>query len=215
VNEVMWAMDEVLGALVVAHDKKILHRDIKPENIFLTAAHTIKLLDFGIARVERREDDESGGTRMGTLMGTLDFMAPEQGRGDWTSVGVTTDLWAVGATMFALLVGRPVHNENDLMAQMAAVANEPAPPMAEVVPDLPRGLQFLVDEALRFDASQRWSNAGSMRMALRLAYRSIKDDSPDSDGEVTSEQPSRIPRPPMYFAPSIPPLSMRRGREGS
>jgi serine/threonine-protein kinase len=214
----MWAMDEVLGALVAAHAKKILHRDIKPENIFLTTANTIKLLDFGIARMQRDDDDDDrdSRTRVGQLMGTLDFMSPEQGRGDWTSVEATTDLWAVGATMFVLLVGRPVHNETDLYAQMAAVANEPAPPMREVAPDLPRAVQFLVDEALQFNAKERWPDAASMRMALRLAYQATKETSPpdseDEDAEISSEQPQRIPRPPMYFAPSVPPLSRRPSR---
>jgi serine/threonine-protein kinase len=218
VAEVLWAMDEVLGALAAAHRKNILHRDIKPENVFLTNTHAIKLLDFGIARVDHQAvdaDEPDEVTRMGMVMGSIDFMAPEQGRGDWTSVGVPTDLWAVGATMFVLLVGHPVHDEMDLTSQMAAVVDRSAPPMAEVAPDLPPAVQFLVDEALRFDASQRWSDAGSMRIALRLAYRAMKDDAPpDSGGDVNPDSVPRIPRPPLYFAPSIPPLSRRRGTEG-
>jgi eukaryotic-like serine/threonine-protein kinase len=221
VNEVMWATDQVLAVLAAAHRKGILHRDIKPENIYLTHRHEIKLLDFGIARIlDQVSSSES--TQSGTLMGTLEFMAPEQGRGEWNNVGVTTDLWAVGATMFTLLTGRAVHDEEDMYNQLHAVMSKPAPAMRAIAPEVPRSVQVLVDQALEFDATRRWSDAGSMQLALRMAHRAVGerqdrmvDSSVDSSASPSSELDSqgygRIRRPPIYFAPSIPPMS-RRGR---
>jgi serine/threonine protein kinase len=221
VNEVMWASDQVLAVLGAAHKKGILHRDIKPDNIYLTHRHEIKLLDFGIARI-LDQVSSSDSTQAGTLMGTLEFMAPEQGRGEWDTVGVTTDLWAVGATMFTLLTGRAVHNEEDIYNQMHAVMSKPAPSMRVIAPDVPRSVQVLVDQALEFDATRRWSDAGSMQLALRMAHRAVhdkRDNPPDSSvdssvspsSDLDSDGYNRIPRPPIYFAPSIPPMSRRGG----
>ncbi len=216
VKEVMWAADLVLSVLAAAHERGVLHRDIKPDNIFLTHRHDIKLLDFGIARL-LAQVSSSETTQRGTMIGTLDYMSPEQGRGEWDTVGVTTDLWAVGATMFSLLTGRAVHDQIDLYAQMRAVMNERAPAMREVAPGVPRSVQVLVDQALEFDADLRWKSAGSMQLALRLAYYGMNDTAPP-DSTVSSDrfERARVPRPPIYFAPSLPPISSHpRSKPGS
>jgi len=210
-EEVLWEMDQVLDVLAAAHAKGIVHRDIKPENIFLTYAREvhsreIKLLDFGIARL--LDGISSSNTRAGVLMGTLEYMAPEQGRGDWEKVGTQSDLWAVGATMFTLLSGRPVHLHEDLFTQMRAVAYNRAPPMAQVAPWVPRSVALLVDAALEFDAPNRWSDARAMQMALRIANMSRDEQgAPNSEDSPSSEEP-RYRRPPIVAPPQEPPASI-------
>lgn len=203
-KEVMWAVDEVLDVLTVAHKRGIVHRDIKPENIFLTAERRIKLLDFGVARAGDTSNSAQG-TKVGTLLGTIDFMPPEQARGEIDKVGVQTDLWAVGATMFTLLSGRTVHDEVLLRDQIRAVTSRPAPPLRSVAPHVPESIAMLVDYALRFDAGERWANARAMRTALVAAHAASGDDGAHSNRD--SDDRPRVLRPP-----ETPPLSLRRPR---
>ncbi len=186
--EVLWAMDQVLDVLVSAHAKGIIHRDIKPENLFLTTEASLKVLDFGLARVQRPQQSQ-GLTRTNMLMGTLDFMAPEQARGKWDGVGAQADLWSVGATMFMLLSGHPVHEEATLDTQLKAAAGRAARSLRAVRPDLPPAVITLVDRALAFEARDRWPDAAAMQEAVREAY---VGGGGDNDGSGTLRPPPAV-----------------------
>jgi serine/threonine protein kinase len=90
-------------------------------------------------------------TQTGSLMGTPAFMAPEQARGRWSEVDARTDLWAVGATMFLLLSGRPVHEAETANETLARVITEPAPPVESLGSNLTTSITTLVDRALAYD----------------------------------------------------------------
>jgi serine/threonine-protein kinase len=202
-KEVMWIGDRCLSVLASAHKMGVIHRDVKPDNLFLTRRRELKLLDFGIARLA--ESDSTGLTVMGVLMGSPGYMPPEQASGDWSKVGVRTDLWAVGACMFTLISGRLVHEEHDVMAQLRAAASHPPPSLADVAPDAPRPVVELVDFALRLDASARWPTARLMQIALRMAYTAMMRGVENGDEE--------IPEAPEHTsvnasAPSAPPPSL-------
>ena len=109
-GRVLLVSDQVLDVLCAAHDQGIVHRDIKPENLFLTSDGRVKVLDFGIARIDEQRGLAFGATQSGAPMGTPGFMAPEQARGRWDLVGPQSDIWSVGATMFTLLSGAAVHD---------------------------------------------------------------------------------------------------------
>jgi serine/threonine-protein kinase len=165
-GEVAFIVDGLLDILVAAHDRGIVHRDIKPSNVFLTTKGEIKLIDFGIARL-REPSSAFGHTCNGAVLGTPGFMAPEQARARWGAVDARTDIWAVGATMFRLLTGRPVHEGVSGQEAVIAAATLPVPPLATVRADVPCPLAELVDRALRFEAGARWQSALEMRLALR------------------------------------------------
>src|SRR5580692_1517641 len=110
-STILRLVDETLDVLAAAHAKGIVHRDIKPANLFMTLEGHIKVLDFGIARLAEPLGDGPL-TQTGFAIGTPSFMPPEQARGRWELVDARTDVWAVGATMYALLTGdRPRHGE--------------------------------------------------------------------------------------------------------
>ena len=162
--------DQTLDVLAAAHAKKIVHRDLKPGNLFLTTQGVLKVLDFGIARLGDGVA-RTANTSFSSSMGTIGFMAPEQARGRWEMVDGRTDLWSLGATIFTLLTGRYVH-EGGLTSneQMLEAMTKPAPPLASVLPDLPREIAALVDTALAFERDERWSDAKTMQAVLREAY---------------------------------------------
>jgi serine/threonine-protein kinase len=157
---------DLLEVLAAAHDKGIVHRDLKPDNVMLTSASTLKVLDFGIARV-RELSTASSATRTGTMMGTPAFMPPEQAMGRVREIDARTDLWAIGATLFRMLAGRNVHPGESANELLVRAATQKAPPFAAVVADTPPALATFVDKALAFERDGRFSDARAMLAAVQ------------------------------------------------
>jgi serine/threonine-protein kinase len=172
VDEVLLVADQMLDVLTSAHAKNIVHRDIKPDNVFITLSGSIKLLDFGIARLREISAPPSS-TRTGALMGTPAYMAPEQARARWDDVDARTDLWSVGATMFKLITGRPVHEAETINEQLLSAMTNPAPSIGTLAPGLSIPVVDVIDRALAFDKADRWPDAPTMQAAVRAAYRAI------------------------------------------
>ncbi|MDB4992668.1 MAG: serine/threonine protein kinase [Myxococcaceae bacterium] len=180
-GDVLTMADQLLDVLVAAHERNIVHRDLKPGNLFVTTDGTIKVLDFGIARLRELTGvhDLAGLSKVRPSattmhsMGTPGFMPPEQARGLWEDVDARTDLWAVGATMFTLLTGRYVHEERTVNEQLLAGMTKPAPPLASVLADVAAPVAQVVDRALAFDRMDRWPDARAMQDAVKEAYFEI------------------------------------------
>ncbi len=166
--------DALLDVLAHAHDKGIVHRDLKPANLFVTSEGRLEVLDFGIARLHDEQAGEA--TAAGSMLGTPAFMAPEQALAESTRVDAQTDLWAVGATMFALLTGENVHDGANASQLLVAAATKKARPVASVAKDVPAPIASVIDKALAFDKAERWKSAREMRDALRAA----------NDGPITA-----------------------------
>ncbi len=171
-DEVLSAADQILDVLAAAHDKGVVHRDLKPENVFLTRDGQIKILDFGIARL-RELSTASNATRDGTSMGTPSFMPPEQARGLWDEVDARSDLFAVGALMFALLTGKNVHEGRTTNELLLSAMTRPAPPVASLEPGVHAAVAAVVDRALAFEKPRRWPDARAMQNAVRHAYQEM------------------------------------------
>src|SRR6188768_3114207 len=166
--EALSLVDQLLDTLAAAHGRGIVHRDLKPENMFLTRDGTVKVLDFGIARVRELSTPQT--TLAGSAIGTPAFMAPEQARGRWQDVDGRTDLWAVGATLHTLITGKFVHAGENAQETLALAATRPARSIAERRPDLHPSLIAFVDRALSYDMAARFPDAATMQHELRLLY---------------------------------------------
>jgi eukaryotic-like serine/threonine-protein kinase len=166
VDEALWIAAEICDTLAGFHALNIVHRDIKPANIFVTRDNVVKLLDFGVARMQ-----EAGGeaTRAGTALGTPSFMAPEQAMGLADGVDGRADLFSIGATLYALLSGARLHQGRSDNEAFILAATTPAPSIARTAPDLPVEVISLVDKALAWDRRNRFDDAEAMRdECLRL-----------------------------------------------
>lgn len=150
-------MRNVALGLAHAHGRGIIHRDVKPSNLMLNQQGETKILDFGLARVGPWEGASAELTTVGQLMGTLDYMAPEQAeRPD--AVDYRADLYSLGATLFRLLAGRaPLAASPDLspLAKLRLMATHDAPRLGTLRSDAPEGLVELVADLLARDPAQR------------------------------------------------------------
>jgi len=201
---------QVLDVLAAAHAKGIVHRDIKPANLFLTDDGTVKVLDFGIARVRDALSTGSSSTGTGVLLGTPAFMAPEQALSKSSEIDGRTDVWAVGATLFTLLSGHVVHDGDSASHVLVNAATQRARSVATLAIGTPLAVVELIDRALAFDKGQRWASAEAMRDAIGDAYAATV-------GEALSRGPllglfRRNNPPAPHAAPDplvVPPRSAR------
>ena len=156
--------------LAAAHAKGVIHRDIKPANLFLTDDGTVKVLDFGIARVRDALSSGSSSTGTGVLLGTPAVMAPEQALSKASEIDGRTDVWAGGATLFTLLSGQLVHDGESASHLLVNAATQRARSLSSLVSGTPLAVAELIDRALAFDKGQRWASAEAMRDAIGGTY---------------------------------------------
>jgi|HubBroStandDraft_4_1064222.scaffolds.fasta_scaffold20188_4 serine/threonine protein kinase len=195
---------QLLDVLVAAHAQQLIHRDIKPANLMLTQDGSVKVLDFGIARL--RDAAQARATQTGTSLGTPAFMAPEHAMAKGNEIDAQTDVWAVGATLFTLASGQLVHDAENAQQILILSATKPARSLASVLTDVAPAFVEVVDRALAFDKRERWASAAAMREALRNACSQVLGAVPtaatlsemlDDLGadEATAERPmARLPR---------------------
>ena len=178
----------ILRALQCAHEHGIVHRDLKPDNVFIMDSGTIKVLDFGIAKVLQQSSPSEKAsaavirmpsplelatgtntslTRAGTIMGTLKYMSPEQW-GIGIEIDHLTDIWATGILLYRMICGRhPLHPLDGNQLVVTAMLELPMPSMAEAAPpDVPRELIQIVDRCLLKLKEQRWQSAGELLAML-------------------------------------------------
>ncbi len=180
IAESLRVVDELLDVLTHAHPLGIVHRDIKPANIFLTTAGQVKVLDFGIARLVESADHAH--TQTGTAIGTPGYMPPEQARGRWNLVDGRTDLWAAGATLYALLAGHRPRRAETVQEELLLAMTQPIPSIALAVPSLHPALIAFVDKSISFEMDARFPDAAAMQAALEEVRAQLREGNPTSAG---------------------------------
>jgi len=149
------ALTEAARALQYAHECGIIHRDLKPDNLLRARDGRVFVLDFGIARPIERSS--SALTQTGSIMGTPAFMSPEQASGK--TLDVRTDVYSLGATLYAVLLGRnPFEGDSILEVIQAVIGDEPMAPR-RIDPRLPKDVETIVLKALRKDPLERYASA--------------------------------------------------------
>ncbi len=179
--------DQVLSALSYAHKQNIIHRDIKPANMMLTPQGVVKLMDFGIAR----SSTDGTLTSTGTTLGSLNYMPPEQVRGE--SADARSDIYSFGVSLYELLTGKLPFQSDSQYSLMTAHLNELPPAPITLRDDLPASLNEIILMAMAKDPAQRFQSADAFRAALKSVTVSAL---PISRTTVTpTPRPAATPKP--------------------
>ncbi|HEY8973765.1 MAG TPA: serine/threonine-protein kinase, partial [Burkholderiaceae bacterium] len=174
-SQIVRLMGELLDALGYSHSRGVIHRDVKPDNIFVTDDGSVKLGDFGIARI-----DSTSKTHAGTVLGTPSYMAPEQIRGE--TADARSDLYAAGVILYQFLVGeRPF--SGGMVAVMQKVLMEAPKPPSSHNPSIPEAIDMVVLKALAKIPSERFTSAAEFSRELTAAV-GLADSEDESESTM-------------------------------
>ena len=206
-------MEQITEGLAFAHAKDVVHRDLKPANIHIQPNGQVKIMDFGLAKLA-----SSDMTRAGMIMGTPNYMSPEQVRGE--KADARSDVFSLGAVFYELLANRKPFEADSLHAVLFQVMQNEPEPLLNLVPDVPPMLAQVVERAMAKDSTQRFRDAGELRDAMRQVRSQMSTGwtmtpHPAAGGDVSdatvvgsfSPVTSPASRPPQSWPPPSTPGS--------
>lgn len=180
-KETLHFITQILAALQHAHDRGIVHRDIKPQNMMLLSDSSIKVMDFGIARFSRSENQ----TMTDKAIGSVHYISPEQARGGATNA--KADLYSVGVMMYEMLSGRlPFESDSPVSVAIKQISDTPTP-LRELNPAVPEALAAITERAMAKDPRERYPSAQAMladidefkrNPSVKFEYQYLTDSAP-------------------------------------
>jgi serine/threonine protein kinase len=187
-GEILDVSIQILAALDAAHEASIIHRDMKPENVMIRRRdHVVKVLDFGLAKVAEKKgslrdtlssEEVITKTAPGLIMGTVNYMSPEQAQGK--AVDARSDIWSSGVIIYEMVAGtKPFSGSTSAHTIVQILEKEPAPLAHAGAPDLPEELQRIVAKSIAKDPDERYQTAKDMLIDLRNLKRRL-----DFDAEI-------------------------------
>lgn len=186
VNRRLQLMIELCAGLGYAHRSGIVHRDVKPGNLMITNEGTLKVLDFGLARITS-EDTRTGLTRAGSILGTPHYMSPEQVHG--RAVDPRSDIFSVGLVLYELLAYRKAYAGDIAHVVLHNIVHEAPLPLQEVMPDIDPDLARIVDKAIAKDPDDRYQSLAAL--AAELERVRVRHAEPSDTATLINARPRR------------------------
>ena len=181
-RETIHFIGQILGALRHAHENGVVHRDVKPQNIMMLPNGQLKMMDFGIARISRAENQLIAGK----AMGSVHYISPEQAKNDLTDA--KSDIYSVGVMMYEMLSGRlPFVSDNVVEVAIKQISDKPAP-LGEIAPDVPKALVEITEHAMAKQPSERYASVADMQADIEkfkqdpdisFSYKYMDDEAPE------------------------------------
>jgi len=182
-SEILDIAIQITGAMEEAHSAGIVHRDIKPENVMIRKNGHVKVLDFGLAKLTERsfaadENDTEAVTRAlvqtdaGVVLGTSQYMSPEQARGK--PVDARTDIWSLGVMLYEMAAGRPPFAGETKTDVIVAIAKSDPLPIARFAPTMPAEFEWIVMKALRKDVDERYQTVKELESDLKKLKQKVE-----------------------------------------
>ena len=179
-------MEQIAEGLAYAHVQGVVHRDVKPANIRVLPNGRVKIMDFGLARIGTSEM-----TRTGMVMGTPNYMSPEQVRGE--KADARSDIFSLGAVFYELLSGKKAFNADSMHTILYKVLEEAPEPVARWVPGLPAPFVALLDRCLDKEPQNRYADGGELRDALRKVREALASGEYALAGDAAVISPDDMP----------------------
>jgi serine/threonine-protein kinase len=207
VRDALEIAHEIAQALAFAHENGLIHRDVKPQNVLLNGDGRAKVTDFGIAR---SLDVEHGVTQTGTILGTSNYIAPEQATGQ--PVDAHTDVYSLGIVLYEMLTGElPFPGESFVAIAMKHI-QEPSPNVLDVRGDVPLRVASMVDRALEKDPEHRFPTMYAFAAEIEASLAELDRD---EDGAVTMVVPAAQRLRPQKHRKSVSPFPLLIGLVGA
>jgi serine/threonine protein kinase len=201
-DEQLHVMEQVCAGLAFAHSKGVIHRDLKPANIHIQPNNQVKIVDFGLARL--------GGSEMtqdGIVLGTPNYMSPEQALGD--KVDDRSDIFSAGAVFYEILTGRKPFDAESTPGVLYQVVHKQPPRVREYAPDAPMILVEVIERALAKDKNTRFQTAKQMRAALWHVRQAVESGRGGDSLANESQRMHRGPVEPLRKTAPLPPSASR------
>ena len=206
-TEVLDIAIQTAGALAAAHEAKLVHRDIKPENIMIRPDGFVKILDFGLAKLVEQKNQSILGlesstvkqspTAKGVILGTINYMSPEQARGK--DIDERTDIWSLGVVLYEMLTDKTPFAGETTSDTISAILNKNPAPISASVPDVPKELERIVSKTLRKDREERYQHIKDLlidlkdfKQELEFSERFERSAAPSKNEEATAVLPAVV-----------------------
>ena len=201
---------QIASALNAAHKAGIIHRDIKPENVMIRPDGLVKILDFGIAKLSARKPDATDeeaatalkqqGTSPGVIIGTANYMSPEQARGK--EVSAQSDIFSLGIVLYEMVTGQRAFKGENALDVIGAILHKEPTPLRQLSPELPNEVERIINKALRKDPDARYQTAADLLTDLKDAKQDLEfRDKLERGAPQSQEQKTQTIIPPATDSP--------------